>query len=112
VSVPERYLKRTDNPVALAKARQWFASIIQHNLGMGTNPVSSDSTRGEMHVGKDHGELGPQQVFIGGPEVGNLYGGGRVGGPLHSTLPASVGVSDLAVQLAASEDLVRGSRGY
>ena len=98
-----------DNPIALAIATKLFRMNVDQQLpGARGLPVAFLAGPEGVAVAKEHGELGVLQSFVpGDPASAALVGGGRPRSFLDavSREPNSVGLSPVALQMMASDQL-------
>jgi hypothetical protein len=97
-----------DNPLALAFARKLFAMSAEQQIpGARGIPVAFLLGPEGAMVAKEHGELGEIQNFAPGETPNVLIGGGRPRSftDAVSREPNSVGLSAVAAQLLASDQL-------
>ncbi|SRR6266566_2353471 len=99
-----------DSPIAIAVAAKLFRMSAEQQIpGASGVPVHFLAGPEGVPVAKEHGELGLLQTFVPG-EGAVLMGGGRPRDFPRAREPNSVGLSDVAEQLLASEQLRTGAR--
>ena len=102
-----------DSPLALAVAAKLFRMSAEQQVPGDRGPrLPVDYLAGPegVPVAKEHGELGVLQTFVPGESGAVLIGGGQPRDFRSSREPNSVGLSDVAEQLLASDQLRRQVR--
>jgi hypothetical protein len=102
-----------DNPIAIAVAAKLFRMSAEQQIPGARGPLLPiDFLAGPegVAVAKEHGELGLLQTFVPGEGNAVLIGGGQLRGAAAAREPNTTGISDLSVQLLASEQLTSGMR--